>query len=84
MADFRKLFYALAVVTLVACFTVPAAAQTLLCTSTIGTPQYLRQEGYTELAGDIVLTCQGTGGSTAPGTPIAPANITVSAVSRRN
>ena len=33
MADFRKLFYALAVVALLACFTIPAAAQGLLCTS---------------------------------------------------
>jgi len=77
MADFRKLFYALAVVALLACFTIPAAAQGLLCTSLTGTPQYVRVEGFAELTGDIVLTCTGTGASTAPGTQIAYANITV-------
>jgi hypothetical protein len=77
MADFRKLFYALAVVSLLACFTVPVAAQGLLCTSLTGTNQYVRVEGWAELTGDIVLTCTGTGASTAPGTQIAYANITV-------
>ncbi len=77
MADFRKLFYALAVVALLACFTIPAAAQGLLCTSLTSTPQYVRVEGMAELTGDIVLTCSGTGATTAPGAQIAYANITV-------
>ena len=77
MADFRKLFYALAVVALLACFTGSAVAQGLLCTSLTGTNQYVRVEGWAELTGDIVLTCTGTGASTAPGTQIAYANITV-------
>ncbi len=77
MADFRKLLYALAVVALLACFTIPAAAQGLLCTSLTGTNQYVRVEGWAELTGDIVLTCTGTGASTAPGAQIAYANITV-------
>jgi hypothetical protein len=77
MADFRKLFYALAVVALLSCFTGSAVAQGLLCTSLTGTNQYVRVEGWAELTGDIVLTCTGTGASTAPGTQIAYANITV-------
>jgi len=77
MADFRKMFYALAIVALIACFTVPASAQTLLCTSLTATNQTIRVEGWSELVGDILLGCQGTGGSTAPGQPIAAANIRV-------
>ena len=41
------------------------------------TPQYIRVEGMAELVGDIVLTCSGTGATTAPGAQIAYANITV-------
>jgi hypothetical protein len=77
MADFRKLFYALAVVALLACFTGSAVAQGLLCTSLTGTNQFVRVEGWAELTGDIVLGCSGTGASTAPGQQVAFANITV-------
>jgi len=62
MADFRKWFYALAFVALIAGLTVPASAQIVPfnCTVTQGgaTPT-VRVEGYTELVGDLVLGCSG-------------------------
>ena len=51
MADFRKMFYALAIVALIACFTVPAGAQSLNCTDLHATNQIIRVEGWAELAG---------------------------------
>jgi hypothetical protein len=48
-----------------------------VCTASVAVPPALRSEGFTELIGDIVLTC--TGGSPTPvGTAIPTANITVS------
>ncbi len=81
MADFRKMFYALAIVALFVGFTVSANAQSLNCTSISATNQIIRTEGDAELVGDIVLACtQPTGASftTPPGTLIAGADITVS------
>jgi len=57
MADFRKMLYALAVVALLAAFTVPASAQGLNCTQPTGTNAAIRQGGFTELAGDFVVAC---------------------------
>ncbi len=69
MADFRKWILALSVLALV--FTGVASAQVtggqttaIQCTASAAVPPQLRGEGYTELIGDITLTC--TGG-TAPG-----------------
>ena len=81
MADFRKLFYAFAIVALFIGVTVSANAQALNCSSINGTNQIIRVEGDAELVGDIVLACtQATGAtSTTPaGTLISGADITVS------
>lgn len=55
MADFRKWFFALVVVALVAS---TASAQTVTCNTTAGS-NILRSEGLTELLGDIFLVCNG-------------------------
>jgi len=78
MADFRKWILALSVLALV--FTGVASAQVnatpLTCQAGTANPPQLRTEGYTELVGDIVITC--TGGSTpALGTLIPQANVVV-------
>jgi hypothetical protein len=79
MADFRK--YALAFAG-VACFlgiTGTAGAQTLngiTCFANAATPQQMRAEGITEIAGDLVLSC--TGGTATPaGVAVPTVNITV-------
>jgi len=78
MADFRKLFYALAIVALFIGFTATASAQSLSCISITATNQIIRVEGDAELVGDIVLACTGSGFTTPPGTQINGADITVS------
>jgi len=77
MADFRKWFYALAMVALVVGLTVPMSAQgvTTTCNSS-SAPPLVRAEGYTELVGDYVLTCTG-GTPTAAGQPVTQVNLTV-------
>jgi hypothetical protein len=81
MADFRRLFTALA---LVALFVGLASAQgglnggggTMNCATTTTVTPTVRSEGFTELVGDIVLNC--TGGTAAGfGSQIPQANITV-------
>jgi hypothetical protein len=57
MAYFRKWFSVLAVVALMVGFGVTASAQPVTCNASAGSPPILRAEGYTELAGDILLTC---------------------------
>ena len=83
MADFRRLFTALA---LLALFAGLAAAQAPIggninCTQSLTVTPTVRGEGLTELVGDIVLGCSfsGTGAPPAPtpGQPIPTANITV-------
>ncbi len=61
MADFRKWIYALAVVALLAGFTVPVSAQNapFQCIANAGVPPIVRAEGYTELTGDLTLNCNG-------------------------
>jgi hypothetical protein len=85
MPEFRKFILALAVIALFAGFasaqvgtpTGGGSTQAPLCTTTNGavTPT-LRAEGYTELAGDIVIVCTG-GTPPALGTVIPTANITI-------
>src|ERR1017187_7649067 len=48
----------------------------LKCMTLSSIPAYLRAEGYTELIGDILLTCTG-GAPTAVGKAIPQANITI-------
>jgi hypothetical protein len=67
MVAFRKWSPALAVLAFMA---IPAVAQTtagqpLQCFANAGVPPVVRAEGYTELTGDLVITCQG-------GNPAAP------------
>jgi len=79
MADFRKWLFALAVVALLAGFTVPASAQiptTPICSSQVATNYLARSEGYTEQVGDLIVTCTG-GIPTAAGIPVPQADITV-------
>jgi len=78
MADFRKYFYALAIVALLACSTVAVNAQTLTCFSLTATNQNVRIEGNAELVGDILLGCSGSGFTTPAGTLVSGADITVS------
>ncbi len=59
----------------------PAFAQSgLVCSGSAAVTPTLRAEGFTELTGDILLTCTGAPGSTPTptGVPIPQANITVS------
>ena len=80
MADFRRWFLAFAALVLVLGSAVPASAQHgLVCGASSAVAPTLRHEGFTELTGDILLTCSGAPGSTATpnGDPVAQANITV-------
>ena len=78
MADFRKWLYAFAVVALLAGLTVPASAQTSFQTCIGGAVNpTVRAEGYTELAGDITITCSG-GTATPSGSTVPAVTIDVS------
>jgi len=80
MADFRKWFYALAVVALLAGLSIPASAQiggtAVTCNNGGATTPIVRSQGLTELMGDLVLNCQG-GNPTLAGQAVPPVNITV-------
>ncbi|HEY4363314.1 MAG TPA: hypothetical protein VGN17_20270 [Bryobacteraceae bacterium] len=78
MADFRRWIYALAVVALLAGFTVPVSAQAppFQCIANAGVPPIVRGEGYTELVGDLTLNCTG-GVPTPAGQAVPPVNFTV-------
>jgi len=76
MADFRRCFYALALVALLAGFTASASAQAFQCSSSTSNVPLVRAEGYSELLGDILLDCTG-GIPTAPGQTVPTVNITV-------
>jgi len=83
MADFRKWILALSVLALV--FTGVAGAQvsgggatTMTCTAQANVPPQIRDEGFTELIGDITLTCSG-GAILAQGDVIPQANIVIQA-----
>jgi len=78
MADFRKWFYALAFVALIAGLTIPANAQVtpFTCSAQAGVTPTVRVEGYTELVGDLVLGCSG-GTPTTSGALVPGVNITL-------
>jgi len=78
MADFRKWFYALAVVALLAGLSIPASAQgtAVNCINGGATTPIVRAEGLTELVGDLVLNCSG-GNPTVANAAVAPVNITI-------
>jgi len=80
MADFRRWFLAFAALVLVLGSAVPASAQYgVICGTSAAVAPTLRHEGFTELTGDILLSCSKAPGasSTPAGTPVAQANITV-------
>jgi len=79
MADFRRWFYALAVVALLAGLIVPANAQTtpFQCSTNAGVTPTVRAEGYTEYVGDLLLICSG-GQATTAGALVPRVNILVS------
>jgi hypothetical protein len=78
MADFRKLFYALALVAMLAGLTIPASAQAppFQCIANAGVPPIVRGEGYAELVGDLTLNCTG-GIPTLTGQTVPPVNFTI-------
>jgi hypothetical protein len=78
MADFRKLFYALALVAMLAGLTIPASAQNapFTCSTAVTVPPIVRGEGYAELVGDLVLTCSG-GNPTTVGQTVPQVNISI-------
>jgi len=82
MADFRKWFFAFAVVALLLGLGTTANAQiglsgpTFACTANAAVPPVVRAEGLTELVGDLTLNCTG-GSPTAAGALIPLSNVTV-------
>ena len=78
MADFRRWFFALAAVALLAGLTVPASAQTSVaqCVGNAAVPVVVRAEGYSELVGDLTLNCMG-GVPTAAGAAVPQVNFSV-------
>jgi hypothetical protein len=81
MADFRRWILAFAALVLVLGLVAPASAQNgISCTASASVTPTLRHEGFTELTGDIVLTCQGVAGATPTpaGSIIPQADISVS------
>jgi len=80
MADFRRWILAFAALVLVIGSAVPASAQ-ISCTASSSVTPSLRHEGFTELTGDILLTCVPASPQVLPtpvGTVIPQANISVS------
>jgi len=77
MADFRKCFYALAVVALLAGLTIPASAQGVTtCTNAGSVNAPVRAQAYADYVGDVYLSC--TGGTPTPaGSIVQPVNIQV-------
>jgi len=78
MADFRRFMIVLAAVALLlgTVSTVSAATNGFQCSTNAATPEQARQQGITELMGDLVLNCTG-GTATGLGLPVAAVNITV-------
>jgi len=56
MADFRKMFFVFAALVMI--MAIPASAQ-ISCVAFVANQPTLRQEGITEPAGDVILTCTG-------------------------
>jgi len=80
MADFRKLFPAMAGVALMFGAASSAFAQQQVqafsCVGNAGVPPIVRAEGITELVGDLVLNCNG-GIPTAAGAPVPQTNVQI-------
>jgi len=83
MTDFRGWFGAVGVIVLsTGLGTAQVGTKTgpgnpvLACSATVPTPAQLRQEGYTELLGDILITCTG-GTSLTVGSPIPTTDLVV-------
>jgi len=78
MADFRRWFYAFAVVALLAGLTVPASAQGLpvTCNTNASVPTIVRAEAYADFVGDYVLSCTG-GSPTTPGQAVPQVTLTI-------
>ncbi len=78
MADFRRFMIVLAAVALLlgTVSTVSAATNGFQCQTNAATPEQARQQGITELMGDLVLNCTG-GTATALGVQVDSVNITV-------
>jgi len=78
MADFRRWFYALAVVALLAGLTVPASAQStaVTCNTNSSVPTVVRSQAYADFVGDLVLSCTG-GQPTAPGQVVPQVTLTI-------
>jgi len=79
MADFRRWILAFAALVLVLGSVVPANAQ-LTCNASAAVIPTLRHEGFTELTGDILLTCTAAAGALplATGSVIPQATVNVS------
>lgn len=76
MADFRKIFYAFAVVALLAAFSAPASAQGIICSQPSGTYAFVRQGGITEFTGDYVISCTAASpNNTVVGTAVKQATL---------
>ena len=56
MVDFRKMFFVFAALVMI--MAIPASAQ-ISCVAFVANQPTLRQEGITEPAGDVILTCSG-------------------------
>jgi hypothetical protein len=83
MADFRKWFFAVAIVALLLGAGTASAQtqnnpqQAFTCVANAGTPLIVRVEGITELVGDLLLQCQG-GQPTLAGQPVLTTNLRLS------
>jgi len=78
MADFRRFMIVLAAVALLlgTVSTVSGATTGITCQTNAGAPFQVRQQGITELMGDVLLNC--TGGTATPlGVAVQALNITV-------
>lgn len=76
MAEFRKLFYALGLASLLVGASSTAKAA-VVCSANVANPPIIREESFTELLGDIVLDCTG-GTPTAGGIAVQTVNFTLS------
>jgi len=74
--DFRKWITVLFALTLFAGFACAQQNEALQCTATGGVTPQIRAESYTDLMGDIVITCRG-GAQLPNGAPVPQANIVV-------
>jgi len=76
MADFRRFMIVLAAVALLLGTVSTVNAAGFQCQTNAATPQQARQQGITELMGDLVLNCTG-GTATDAGALVPSVNITV-------